>query len=204
MNFDYSKYKYTQKWFNEKTELKQHLHKYIDPKKILCILEIGNFEGLSSSFFSDNYLDHTNSKLYCVDPFYISNTISGITSLCINSSTEKLFHNNISKSKYFNKINTYKLTSDDFFKQNNHLSFDIIYVDGNHEEEYIKNDLQNAFKYINIEGIIWFDDYGGNISVATKLNEKKISTLIDKYLNNYKDRFIIINKGYQLGLKIIK
>ena len=33
MNFDYSKYKYTQKWFNEKTELKQHLHKYIDPKK---------------------------------------------------------------------------------------------------------------------------------------------------------------------------
>ena len=199
MNFDYSKYKYTQKWFNEKTELKQHLHKYIDPKKKLCILEIGNFEGLSSSFFSDNYLDHTNSKLYCVDPFYISNTISGITTLNVTMNTEVLFHNNIKKSKNFKKFFTYKLTSDNFFEKINNVMFDIIYIDGNHTEISIKNDIQNSFKYINNGGIIWLDDYGGKTT-----NKDKISYIIDKYLDIYKDQFTVINKGYQYGLKIIK
>jgi len=91
--------------------------------------------------FLDNYLTHTNSKLYCVDPFYISNTISGITTLNVDTNTEVLFHNNIKK------VHILILTSYSFFEKINDIMFDII---------------------------------------------------------NYTDRFTVIHKGYQYGLKIIK
>ena len=147
MDFNYNKYKFTQYWFHENVALKTELHKYIDTSQKLNILEIGNFEGLSSCFFSDNYLGHDESILNCVDPYYITGSVEGITCKCIDENTEKLFIENIKKSNNYNKINKFKKTSDEFFKDNN-MIFDIIYVDGCHEPEYIERDIKNAFKFM--------------------------------------------------------
>ena len=38
------------------------------------------------------------------------------------------------------------MTSDTFFS-NNTIIFDIIYIDGCHEPNYIEKDISNAFKY---------------------------------------------------------
>ena len=51
MDFDYKKYSFTKYWFHENIALKNELYKYIDVSRKLNILEIGNFEGLSSCFF---------------------------------------------------------------------------------------------------------------------------------------------------------
>lgn len=197
MDFDYSKYIFTQYWFHHNVAVKNELFKFIDLNQKLTILEVGNFEGLSSCFFSDNYLNHDESKLYCVDPFYITGTVDGITSQCIDENTEKIFIENIKRSKNYSKINKIKKTSDDFFLDNN-IIFDIIYLDGCHEPEYIKNDINNIFKFTKKGSIIWFDDYGGNTT-----NEGKIKIHIDKYLNNYNNKFKILYKDYQLGIQII-
>lgn len=63
------------------------------------------------------------------------------------------------------------------------MIFDIIYVDGCHEPEYIERDIKNAFKFTKKNSIIWFDDYGGNTT-----NEGKIKIHMDKYLDNYLDK----------------
>jgi glycosyl transferase family 25 len=185
MDFNFKKYKFTQKWFHEKVPVKTELHKHIDLLKPLTILEIGNFEGLSSCFFSDNYLDHEESRLYCVDPYYISGSVKGITSKCIDKNTEQMFIDNIKKSKHYKKITKYKMTSDEYF-ETNEIKFDIIYLDGCHQPDYIERDLNNSFKFIKEDGVIWINSY------------KKL-----KYIRDMTNNYIhVIYKGLnQLGIK---
>ena len=87
------------------------------------------------------------------------------------------------------------MKSDEYFK-NNKKTYNFIYIDGCHEPEYIKNDIQNSFNVIEDGGIIWLDDYGGNTSTG------KCKDVIDTVLNNYKNKYEIIHKSYQLGFKV--
>jgi predicted O-methyltransferase YrrM len=192
-----TKYEYSQTWFFN-SEIKNLIDKYFDKKKNNNILEIGCFEGLSSCFFSDNFLDNPDSTLDCVDPYVISGTVKEITTSCVTNSTIKLFKKNIKKSLNYDKIYFHQLTSDDFF-QNNIKNFDFIYIDGNHTPEQIKRDIENSLKFIRNNGIIWMDDYGGG-------GEKKIKPYFDKVLEvqNNKYNFEIIHKNYQLAVKVKK
>ena len=51
-----------------------------------------------------------------------------------------------------------RMTSDQFFKQNN-SKFDLIFLDGLHTYEQTKKDLLNAIEVINDEGVIVLDDF---------------------------------------------
>ena len=48
---------------------------------------------------------------------------------------------------------TYHMSSDDFFKQNT-KTYDIIFIDGNHEEEFVFRDIENSLKILNLGGYI--------------------------------------------------
>ena len=48
-------------------------------------------------------------------------------------------------------------TSDEFFKKNNNY-FDCIFIDGLHEYEQVKRDIDNSLKYLNSEGYIILHD----------------------------------------------
>ena len=215
MNFEYDKYKlcqlinketkqiekyykFTQYWFHDNIALKNELHNYVNINQKLNILEIGNFEGLSACFFSDNYLDHDESKLYCVDPYYKTGTVSGITTKCIDENTENIFIENLNKIKNQHKVTKKKMTSDEFF-ENNDIIFDIIYLDGCHEPHYIKRDIDNAFKFSKKDSIIWMDDYGGNTTDAGPIKNHIDIILWKDYYNKFK----ILYEGYQLGIQIL-
>ena len=61
-------YRSTQRWFDE-SEIKRELTNHLDKDREICMLEIGTFEGASTTFIADNFLDHDNSTLDAVDPF---------------------------------------------------------------------------------------------------------------------------------------
>jgi len=65
-------YKYSQRWFIN-SEIQKNLIIFLDKSKQNNILEIGCFEGLSSVFFADNFLDNPKSSLKCIDPFLTIN-----------------------------------------------------------------------------------------------------------------------------------
>jgi hypothetical protein len=188
---DLNKYQYTQPWYVN-SEIRRNLLKFTLNKKKYNILEIGCFEGLSACGFSDNIMDHDDSTLDCVDPFILSNTDPRITTSGITNNTEKMFINNIKNSKNSNKIFFHKLESDEFFRKNT-KKFNFIYVDGCHEVEFIKNDINNSFSVLEIGGILWLDDYKGN-SGALKV-------VMDNVLEKYKDCFKQIQGlDYQFAL----
>jgi len=52
---------------------------------------------------------------------------------------------------------TIRDTSDNFFKKNN-IRFDIIFIDGLHEYEQVKKDINNSLSFLNDNGVIFLHD----------------------------------------------
>ena len=175
---------------------------FLDKSKKNNILEIGCFEGLSSVFFADNFLDNINSSLTCVDPFLSIDDNDHRQFLQNNE--EMNFDFNISACKHPDRITVHKMTSDMFFKQhfnfnlnlnlNLNLNFNFIYIDGCHEPDFIKRDMENSFKILEINGIMWMDDYGGGDGI-------QIKNAMNQFLEKYHGQYTIIHMGYQLAIK---
>jgi predicted O-methyltransferase YrrM len=184
-------YKYKQTWFLY-SEISKLLMNYCQSYNTNTILEIGCFEGLSSVFFADNLLNNLNSTLTCVDPFMtIDNNDHQDVGLDYN--TESNFDYNIKVCKNSNKIQVHKITSDEFFKTNT-KTYNIIYIDGCHECDYIKRDMINSFRFLKPNGIMWMDDYLGGDSI-------KIKNTMDQFLFEYQGQYKIIHSGYQLAIQ---
>ena len=181
-------YRYSQTWFLD-SEIKQILLNYINPYSNVKVLEIGCFEGLSSVFFADNLLNHIDSTLTCVDPFL--NGEYNDHSIYLQKNEENNFDYNIKNCKNVSKINVNKITSDKFFETNQN-TFNFIYIDGCHEPDFITRDMENSFKFLERGGIMWMDDYRGG---------QKMSDAMDKFLEKYKGKFIILHKSYQLAIR---
>jgi predicted O-methyltransferase YrrM len=183
-------YKYSQTWFLG-SEIKQLLLGLIDKSKQHRVLEIGCFEGLSSVFFADNLLEDPNSSLTCVDPF--STIDNNDHKQYLQNNEEARFDYNISVCKNANKIKVHKKTSDQFFAENTE-TYTFIYIDGCHECDYIRRDMENAWKILEVHGIMWMDDYCGG-------NNDSIKNTMNAFLNRHMGEYRIIHVGYQLAVQ---
>jgi hypothetical protein len=140
--------------------------------------------------FANNIINHPESTLTCVDPF-LNIDDNDHEEFLKNSNVEKNFDYNISICNNQEKIEVKKITSDEFFQKNTKF-FNFIYIDGCHIGEFIKRDMENSFKFLEINGIMWMDDYLAN-------NETK--NTMDLFLEKYKGKYYLIHKGYQLAIK---
>jgi hypothetical protein len=182
-------YKYTKTWFIH-CELRYQLVNFLDKTQKNNILEIGCYEGLSSVFLADNFLNNQKSSLTCVDPFL--NIDNNDYSQLLQNDEELNFDYNISKCKNTDKITVYKITSDIFF-ENNNKTYNFIYIDGCRETDFIKRDMENSFKFLEKYGTIWINDYEGGNSDSKRI--------MDDFLEKYIGRYIVIHKGYQLAIR---
>jgi hypothetical protein len=142
-------------------------------------------------FFADNFLNHSESSLICVDPFL--NIDDNDHKLFLMNNQEKNFDHNISICDNVEKITVMKITSDEFFK-NNTKKFNFIYVDGCHELDYIKRDVENSFNALENNGIMWMDDYRGGDGFNIK---NTIDSTLEKFIGLYS----IIHMDYQLAIR---
>jgi len=54
---------------------------------------------------------------------------------------------------------TFKMSSDEYFKQLNHdVKFDIIFIDGLHESNQVDNDIHNSLNHLNTNGVVLCHD----------------------------------------------
>jgi len=182
-------YKYTQTWFLG-SEIKQLLSKFLDTNTKNTILEIGCFEGLSSVFFADNFLNHTDSTLTCVDPFL--NINNNDHKQFLSNNEEKNFDYNLAKCNNSHKIHIKKITSDKFFEENKKM-FNFIYIDGCHEPDFVIRDMENSFKFLEKHGIMWMDDYMGG--------DGSIKKAMDQVLDKLNGQYELLHKNYQLVIR---
>lgn len=183
-------YRYSQVWFL-KSEIKNKLLSFCDDSKENHILEIGCFEGLSSVFFADHLLGNPKSTLTCVDPFLTIEDNDHRNLL--NNNEEQNFDYNISVCRNSDKVTIHKITSDKFFETNT-KTYNIIYIDGCHETDFIRRDMENSFAVLESGGIMWMDDYRGGDGI-------KIRKAMDAVLEKYKNQYDLIHVGYQIAIR---
>jgi predicted O-methyltransferase YrrM len=184
-NFKGTHYRLSNNWFP--------LIDLNDYNKPINYLEIGTFYGGNLLSVANTYGQHKDSKLYCIDPWEDYNDYPEYKNN--QPGIYETFMDNIEASGVKDKIIINRGYSNiEVLKFDNHF-FDIIYIDGNHEPEYVLEDAVLSFRKLKIGGIMIFDDYGWGGPDLTQRG-------IDAFLWAYHKRITIL--GLRESQLIIK
>ncbi len=171
-NFEGIKYRIVNNWYDivKLAEYKDRPIRY---------LEIGVFYGANLISVAKTYAKHPDSKLYAVDPWQdydeypeYKNEIGDVY---------QTFQKNIEAEGVKEKIQVIRDFSHTILPTFENEFFDIIYIDGNHEPEFVLEDAVFAFRKLKQGGIMIFDDYGWG---GPDLTQKGI----DAFLSGYSKR----------------
>jgi len=102
-------------WFSSNIP---YLQEYLAPiagHPHIHALEVGSFEGRSTTWFLDTILTHPTSHITCVDTFKGSPEHEGVVE---TDSLLQRFSSNIKRYQNVNRITVFQQTSEQFFIQN--------------------------------------------------------------------------------------
>ncbi len=153
-------------------------NKFLSELNRIKYLELGTFEGRSALFVSEL---KNCEQIVCVDP-YIEYPESEKYEFKMSDVFNSI-DQNLKKIKNKN-INLIRKKSDEFFKENEE-KFDVIYIDGYHQYDYVKRDFLNSFNCLKKNGILICDDF-----LWFKYKEKNnnpIIAILDCYYQYKKD-----------------
>jgi len=177
-NFNGIQYRLANNWFSF-----ININDYKD--RPINYLEIGTFYGANILSVGNSYGLHNDTKLYCIDPWEDYNDYPEYKNQ--QHTIYNTFINNIENSGQKNKIIINRGYSNNIIPNFQDNFFDIIYIDGNHEPEYVLEDAVLSFRKLKIGGIMIFDDYGWG---GPDLTQKGI----DGFLSGYHKRITYLGQ----------
>jgi predicted O-methyltransferase YrrM len=163
-------------------------------------LEVGSYEGKSTCYMLDNFLQGSNSKIYCVDSWE-----GGFEHASTNFNIIfDRFKNNI--SNHNDKVEILKGNSYDQLMtlRDKKEHFDFIYIDGGHTVKDVLNDLVLTFPLLKSGGIMAMDDYTwGSASDTGNRQEdhKRPELAINTFLLGVKDEIEVIHASGQVWIR---
>lgn len=190
--------KYTHNWLHA-GNIESALDKYRH-KDNINFLEIGAYEGCTTNYLVDNFLQGKNSKITCIDPWikYSEACVADMGTKFdsyINESSYDLFIDNTKENK--ERIVVKKGFSKDLLPTLDE-KYDFIYIDGDHSEDAVWVDAVESFKLLKENGVIIFDDYQWQAGSAR--SPKKA---VDRFLEEYKDQIKVLGINRQVIIEKI-
>jgi predicted O-methyltransferase YrrM len=144
--------------------------------------EIGTYNGTNALNIFQN-LDI--QKLYIIDP--LEEYIEGIKSH-VPSTLSRIK----SKLKEYNgKFIFLQCTSDDAVNNIADGELDFVYIDGNHEYEFVRRDLKNYYPKVKSGGLICGHDFD-----EPEEGNEKANGVIQAVLEFFADKNVVIDSGY--------
>lgn len=185
--------KFTVDWFSSHIPKFDNILKCFKSKNDINFLEIGSFEGRSSCWFFENYInDSENSTLTCVDTWEGSMEHNQSH----KNSIWDIFNFNIQEYNK-DKIIVKRGKSRDVLKHLNENYYDFIYVDGSHTSRDVLEDAVLSFDLLKQGGVMTFDDYLWQMFSDPVLNPK---IGVDSFLSSYKNELEVIEYDYQVSI----
>jgi len=183
MNYDYTGLPYDEmaylplgfkgNVYNMSFKWKDIINPTNDPIKVL---EIGAYHGANVCCLTKTHAIHSDSEIHCVDPWRDYDQYPEYKDEQ-RTNYSKFIHN-ISQLHPIdlNKIYIHRMKSEECAKRFQDKSFDIIYVDGNHERNFVFEDAMLSHKLIKKGGWIVFDD----------AHDKQVLEAIQMFVNLYR------------------
>ena len=159
---DRSRFAFQRSWFDE--EVRADWEKLTDPirGRKLDILEVGSFEGASTTWILDHLMTHPESRMTAIDTFEggMEHLDSDQVHKFDVSLLESRFRSNISKCEHVNKLRVMKAKSDDALinLRQEGARFDFIYIDASHVAIDVLHDAVVCWRMLDVHGIMVFDD----------------------------------------------
>ena len=129
-----------------------------EPREPINIMEIGTYHGANVCSYMKTYAKHEDTKVHCVDPWF---DYDGYHEYQTKQPTNySKFIRNISQldPSDLHKVHIHRGLSENIVPTFKDESFDMIYIDGNHEKRYVVEDCVNCFKKVKKNGWIIIDD----------------------------------------------
>jgi len=121
-------------------------------------LEIGTFYGANLFSVGRSYAGHPDSRMYCIDPWIDYEDYPEYKNQ--QESVYDTFMRNLESSGQKEKITVIRGFSHTEIPKFEDDFFNLIYIDGNHEPEYVLEDAVLSFRKLKVGGYMIFDDYG--------------------------------------------
>lgn len=194
-------YNFSNTWFkNQVYNWHNHCQNFAQfPKRIL---EIGAFEGASTTWFLDNLLKHKKSRIVSIDTF--EGSVEHKDNPQIVEALEKRFKYNISICKGKHKLSVIKGKSTENLAKllvNKTPKFDLIYIDGSHFASDVLQDAIGSWPLLKDGGFLVFDDYLWDWYEDPSHNPR---LAIDSFLSCFKNQFEIVESNYQIWIRKTK
>lgn len=144
--------------------------------------------GIAKGDFILNVLARTKINIaYGVDPFLpLTSNQCGWngTNICIDQEIQNQNKSNCLKKleHHKNRFKFYNLSSVDYGKSLQDNTLDIVFIDGDHSEEGVTNDLEIYYKKIRKGGLLVGHDYGGDFGNCEKV--VNVKPAVDKFCRN--------------------
>lgn len=151
--------------------------------KAIDILEIGSFEGMATCWLLDHILTHPDAHITCIDLYFQDN-----------------FDLNIIQTKAEKKVTKLSGNSHAILPTLFPDTYDIIYIDGCHLADYVKQDAELSWSLLKSGGLLIFDDYEHKIDGPP---EQQTKVGINAFLNSIPQQYKVIHQGYQLLIQKI-
>ena len=132
--------------------------------KKLQVLEIGCYEGASTTWILDNLMSHPESSLTCIDTFEggMEHQEADKTHRYELQSLESRFRANVAKCEYHaSKLEVVKARSDEALLELRckGTRFDLVYIDASHVAIDVLQDAVLSWHMLNLNGVMVFDDF---------------------------------------------
>lgn len=154
----------------------------VNPESELHFLEIGSFEGRSSTWFADNYLHHPSSTITCIDTWEGGEEVSRLNLSYNFELIRQNFIHNVSVSKYPHKFKTFVGSSLQYLPKlvAEGCQYDFVYLDGSHTARDVFYDLALSYLMLKPLGVIVFDDYLNEMATDNVL--LRVKPAVDAFL----------------------
>ncbi len=155
-------------------------------KKDLIGVEIGVHDG---EYAIDLLEELPIKKLYLIDPYISYNDYDesvGNPRKTTKALTERMKVAQKITKKFGTKVVFIRKFSEDAVKHFKDNSLDFVYIDGNHQYEFVKKDVESYYPKVKKEGYIGGDDYTS--SPETEMENFGVAKAVDEFFKKLKKK----------------
>ena len=187
-------YEFTSDWFSGREPMWDQIIEMIKPTRIL---EIGSYEGRSTSYLIERCGNYADIEITCIDTWeggveHNRNDMGHVESRF--DKNVEIAKKHSKKKAIVKKIKNISRTGLIYLSNNQQTKFDLIYIDGSHQAPDVLTDAIMSFYLLRKNGIMIFDDYLWHMEALGNqdiLNMPKLA--IDAFTNIFQRKLQILS-----------